>query len=372
MEQTELTSQANAADPATQRSRAATQAIVEDLRAKGLLYVTVPEASGGQGGSLGDAVRAVIDCAAQSGSAGLTFAMHLSQLYTLQRHSAGSAYLTQCLQELASEAALFASVASEVHTRGNIHASHSQIERTAEGAMARKTSSNTSYATEAGAFLVTSIDSSGKRPVQKLVLVRARDTVLTARHRNELLGMRGIDNRSWQFDFRFPEAGIFSGPFSTIASQTMTPATHILWAAVWSGIAETALAKARTFLTKECDPAAPETAVGLTTLSTLCNGHFTLNALIRDALAALSERQGKATSFVDAARINRLKIIGSDLAVEIVLGTLRICGLRGYAESGPYTQAEAVRDVLSGPLMVSNARLQSNTLGIERFVIERP
>ena len=90
-----------------------------------------------------------------------------------------------------------------------------------------------------------------------------------------------------------------------------------------------------------------------------------LNAMIRDNLVP-------ATPFAVAARINRLKIEGSDTACHIALGCLTLIGPRGYAEGGPYSLSEVVRDVLSGPLMVANARLQANTAGIDRYSEERP
>lgn len=71
-----------------------------------------------------------------------------------------------------------------------------------------------------------------------------------------------------------------------------------------------------------------------------------------------------------SARINRLKIIASQLVNEICDGVLRICGLRGYARGGPYSLAEEIGDALSAPLMVCNYRLMANNASVERFVDE--
>jgi hypothetical protein len=101
-------------------------------------------------------------------------------------------------------------------------------------------------------------------------------------------------------------------------------------------------------------------------LSTLRNQHYVLNAMIRDNLAP------NPSTFAAAAAINRLKIVGSEAARNIALACQQIIGLRAYAESGPYSLSEVVRDVISGPLMVANARLQANTAGIDRFSEERP
>jgi len=338
------------------------------LRTHRLVSLLAPRVQGGEGGGLAEAVQVVFDVASRSGSAGLTYAMHLSQVWSLVGHGAGSPYLMGVLAEVSEAQGLIASVASELRSHGNIHLSHNRIVPDEAGGRLSKDTTNTSYAPEASAFLATALDGEGARPVQRLVLVRAADTVMRERHRNHLLGMNGIDNRSWSFDFRFPMQAVLDEPFPAIASRTMTPATHILWAAVWSGIAASALGKARQVVKQM----GTDGAHAGQTLSELRNRHFLINTLIRDALAESTAHDGRVVSLGGSARINRLKITASDLACEVVLGALKLCGLRGYAEGGSLSVAEEVRDVLSGPLMVSNARLQSNTLKIDRYSEERP
>ena len=82
--------------------------------------------------------------------------------------------------------------------------------------------------------------------------------------------------------FRYPRAAVFAEPFAAIASTTMTAATHLLWAALWSGLAARALDTARRYAKAEL-PEGAATPV-LTRLSDLRNRHYLLNALIRDNL----------------------------------------------------------------------------------------
>ncbi len=346
-------------DIARQIAEVPTGHLMDFLAESDLLALTVPLPLGGRGAPMADGVALTFDLARRSGSVGLTYAMHLAQIHTWAAHVGGSAYLADELRALIASGKLVASVVSEPGTGGNIHKATAVL---AEGL--QKDTSNTSYVPQAGAFLVTAMDDSGPKPVQRMVMVRADQTQATEKQRNFMMGMNAIHNAAWSFTFRYPPEAVFAEPFATIASATMTAATHLLWAAMWSGLAARALDTAQRYAKQELPPdiAAPV----MTRLSELRNRHYTLNALIRDNL------RPAITPFAAAAAINRLKITGSEIACEITLACLTITGLRGYAESGPYSLAEVVRDVLSGPLMVANARLQANTAGIDRYSDDRP
>lgn len=332
---------------------------------QGLLALTVAQDHGGAGLTLAHAVQVTFDLARRSGSAGLTYAMHTGQMHTLSAH-AKTPYLVDTLRHVVAARGLVASVVSEPETGGNIHRATAVLAPDGSAMTLHKTTSNTSYVPDAAAFLVTAMDTGGPRPVQRLVVVRADATTAVDVRRNHLMGMQGIDNRAWAFDFRFPPEAVMDAPFATIASATMTAATHLTWAALWSGLAARALDTASRFVKTELPADGPEAGLNLRLLSELRNQHYQLNAMIRDNLTPLPQ------PFAAAAAINRLKIAGSDLACHIVTQCLRITGLRGYAEGGPYALSEPLRDVLSGPIMVANARLQANTMGIDRYSPERP
>jgi len=324
-----------------------------------LLALTAPLDYGGKGQSMADAVALTFAMARRNGSAGLTFAMHTGQVHAWGAHVKGNAYLADQLRALIASRRLVASVVSEPQTGGDIHRATAEL-----GDVLQKTTSNTSYVPQAGAFLVTAMDLSGPRPVQRLVMVRADATDAREVRRNPLMGMTHIHNASWQFRFTYPPEAVFTEPFTTIASATMTQATHLLWAALWSGLAARALDTAHKFVKAELPP--DITAQMQVKLSELRNRHYVLNALIRDNLTPA------ASPLAAAANINRLKIVGSEAATEIALGCLNLIGLRAYAEHGPYSLSEVLRDTLSGPLMVANSRLQTNTASIDRYSDDRP
>jgi acyl-CoA dehydrogenase len=182
------------------------------------------------------------------------------------------------------------------------------------------------------------------------------------------LGMRGMLNRSYGFTARFGEAAIFDEPYPLIARATMTPTIHILWAALWSGMAAEALDRSRRFVAEEADEAtAPALSLELTRLGDL---HHAMNALIRDAIADQERPESVAVGIAATARIKRLKLLASNMVVEICIGAIKLIGLRAYALGGPYSLATLLRDALSAPIMVSNHRLATANAGIERFIEE--
>ncbi len=354
------------AEPAPCSAEARCDALISWVADHNFLALTVPIEYGGLGATLADGVQMVYEIARRSGSAGLTYAMHLGQIHTWASHVKSSPYLADQLRCVVAQRKLVASVVSEPETGGNIHKATAVMAHTGSGMELRKDTSNTSYVPHAGAFLVTAMEMVGDKPVQRLVVVRADATEAVEKRRNVLMGMQGIDNRSWSFTFRYPAEAVFAEPFSAIASATMTSATHLLWAALWSGLSARALDTAGRYAKKELPE--PTSGVVLTQLSELRNRHYILNALIRDNLPETRP----ASPFAASGQINRLKIVASETACDIVLACLQTVGFRGYAEGGPYSLSEPLRDVLSGPLMVSNARLQANTAGVDRYSEERP
>jgi acyl-CoA dehydrogenase len=187
-----------------------------------------------------------------------------------------------------------------------------------------------------------------------------------------MMGMQGILNRPYAFTASFEPEAIFSAPYPAIAGHTMTPSIHVLWAAMWSGLAAQALAKARQFVAMQ-----PANSDGCelmhAELSRLVNRHYVMNALVREAAlefdqAAVSNRS--AADLVGTARVKRLKVVCSELLDEICRGALCLIGLPGYAEEGPYSLSEVIRDSLSARIMISNNRLLLANGRVERFVEE--
>ena len=132
------------------------------------------------------------------------------------------------------------------------------------------------------------------------------------------------------------------------------------------------LDRAKAYVARELDDKSEVTPVVRHALTRLIDRHYTMNALIRDAIAEYEAETKDGLGFGPAARINRLKVVASELLNEICQGALGILGIRGYATGGPYSIAEPLADALSAPIMVSNLRLSMNNAKIEGFIDEMP
>ena len=65
-----------------------------------------------------------------------------------------------------------------------------------------------------------------------------------------------------------------------------------------------------------------------------------------------------------AVRINNLKISASEAAVEACQGALRVCGVSGYKNDGPFSIGRNLRDAHSAALMIANDRLYSTNASL--------
>jgi acyl-CoA dehydrogenase len=355
--------------------KAFADAILAQLAQDRLLWVV---ASGGDDEpplSLHDTAQITSEIARLSGSAGLIYAMHMSQALTLVRHSGNSAFLQGLLQRLVRDQVLVASGTSEKGVGGNIFGSVCTVAEGADGQLTiQKDSPNISYLDHAGAILITAIQpTSSDQTTQVLVAAEMDNITLQPGAAAGFLGMRGILNRPWAVTATFCKEAIFPTAYPQIARDTMTPSVHILWAALWSGLAGAALDKAKVAIAKA--PAADKEAAEIIRgeLSRLVDKHFMMNALVRDAIVAFDgdALQSDGMGMVHTARVKRLKVVCSDLLTDICLGALGLIGLPGYAEDGPLSLSEIVRDALSARVMISNYRLLASNAPIERYLTDK-
>lgn len=347
-------------------------AMILQMREDKLFSVSVSKELGGPGLGVADIARITFEIARQSGSAGLIYAMHMSQAYSLTTHG-NTPFLKDLQKRLHEDQLLIASGTSEKGPGGDILTSICEIDESGAKMSVVKESPNISYVDHAGLILVTAnrINAKGKK---KQVLIAAdvvRDK-FEAGFQAGLLGMRGIFNSSYKFEVEFAEEAIFAEDFASVARGSMTPSIQIFWAALWSGLSWHMIDKAKAFVAKEIPQDADITPVIEHEMTRVVDIHHTMNAMIRDAIGAYEARdQASDLGFGLSAQINRLKVNCSEQLNEIGQRCLGIIGIRGYAMGGPYSLAEPIADAMSAPIMVSNFRLTLNTSKIERFVDER-
>ena len=140
----------------------------------------------------------------------------------------------------------------------------------------------------------------------------------------------------------------------------MLPTSHILWAAVWLGLATSAVDTARAYIRAQARKAPGTTPPGALHLAGLIGTLEEFRALTRSASMEYQtniDDPDHCGSMGFALRMNALKVSASDLVVECVTKALRICGIAGYLEDSPYSLGRQLRDAHGAALMVSNDRL---------------
>lgn len=354
--------------------RAYVNALIARLRADRLVWAPAPGELGGLGCSTADLARITFHLARLSGSLGLIYAMHASQVLTLLRHGQ-SPFFEDLIRRLAADQALVASGTSEKGLGGDIFTSLCTVEPADDGAfVVTKESPNISYLDHARLVLLTAMQPGPRdRKTQVLIAAETERMEIAPGPDAQLMGMRGILNRPYRLTARFGEPAIFRQPYPAIARITMTPAIHILWAALWSGLAAASLAKAKDFVAERASKEAGAAEHLAAELSRLVDRHYALNALIRDAVQAYDHGgAADALDLVQSARAKRLKTQAAGLVQEICLGALALIGMQAYLERGPASLSQIIRDALSAPVMISNHRLVLANAPVERFIEETP
>ena len=352
-------------------ARAETDALLEQMRNDRLVWAMAPVERGGLGASFSDMARITARLARISGSLGLLYAMHASQAYTLLRHGDGSAHLEALTDRLIADQALVASGTSEKGVGGDVFGSTCVVEEHEDGALSvTKESPNISYLNHAGAVLVTAMRTTPTGKTQVLIAAETSRLAFESGPEAQMMGLRGMLNRPYSFTAQFAPGAVFSEDYPCIARETMTPTVHVLWAAMWSGLAAQALEKAKAFVAKS-PPSVEGGELMRIELSRLVNKHYTMNALVREAAVDFYQSDLDDSPPLDLARtanIKRLKVVCSELLEEICLGALGVIGFAAYAERGKFSLSEIIRDALSARVMISNNRLLLANGPIERFI----
>lgn len=355
------------ADDVDAEARFPSEAIAA-LRAAGVLAAPVPQHFGGAGCSMQQLALLCATLGQGCGSSGMVLAMHYNQVACLVRHGAEDAFFAQYLRDIVNHQTLLASMTSEVGTFGDTRSSICAVERQGERFVLNKDATTGSYCAEADAILVTCRrDADAASSDQLLVLVRREDATLTQTTTWDTLGMRGTCSPGFRLESSGPVAQIVPGSFAEIAAQTMVPYSHILWSALWWGIAADAVARAANYVRGEARKkpgTVPPTATRLAEVTTQLQAmrlQWQSLAQAFDDLENRPEAEQELAGMGWALRLNNLKIACSDAAPQIVHRALQILGVLGYKNDSPFSLGRHYRDVLSASLMISNERIAAKS-----------
>ena len=344
---------------------------VDALRRAQVLSAAVPAAYGGAGLTMRQLGSLCATLAQGCGSSGMVLAMHTIQVACIVRHAAGKPRLETFLREIVAQQLLLASITSEVGTFGDTRSSLCAVERLGSGDSARfrlnKEATTGSYCGQADAILVTARrDSDAPAGDQVLVLVRKADAQLTQTTTWDTLGMRGTCSPGFSLQSEGPLEHVLPVPFGDIAAQTMVPYSHILWAALWSGIASEAYNKAAGYVrsvARKSPGTVPPTAQGLAELSVQLQALRLQWQGVADEFDALPSTDA-LMSIGWALKFNRLKISASEAMPRIVHGALQIIGIMAYKNDSPLSLGRPYRDSLSASLMISNERINAKSAAL--------
>jgi acyl-CoA dehydrogenase len=350
---------------AESRFPAETLAALQAVRA---LSAPVPRELGGLGCSMRELADLCAVVAQGCGSSGMVLAMHYIQVACIARHGMESTYLRDYLEELTRNQYLLASMTSEVGTFGDTRTSICAIERDGERFKLVKDATTGSYCAHADGILVTCRRSGDAEPSdQILVLVRKEDYALQQTTSWDTLGMRGTCSPGFKLDSHGAAGQVIPGAFGDCSAQTMVPYSHILWAALWWGIAANAVARAAEFVraaARKSPGTVPPTAVRLAEAHEslqIMRHHWLSLAMEFDEITQRDTGMDELQAMGWALKMNNLKVTASEAAPRIVHQALQITGIVGYKNDSKFSVGRHFRDVLSAALMISNDRITAKS-----------
>jgi acyl-CoA dehydrogenase len=336
---------------------------VEALREEGALSALVPESLGGGGASFEAVADACFELGRGCGASAMVFAMHQIQVACMIRHLEGSPWFENYLREISDRQHLVASITSEVGTGGDMSKSVAAVSEPRDGVVSfEKQAPTVSYGDYADAFLTTLRRSPDAKPGdQVLALTRREQMKLEPQGTWDPLGMRGTCSPGYIASAEFEVDQIFSAPFSQISSESMTPASHILWSHVWLGISTDAFDRARAFVRAAAKRKPGEPLPAAIRLSELMSELSLLRAevslALREFCEASEEDRSRLSEMATILRFNNLKLAASEQAPRVCQGALGVCGIVGYKNDTPFSVGRHLRDTMSACLMVANERI---------------
>lgn len=329
------------------------------LRTSGALAALVPRSLGGPEVPPADIAAACYELARACPATGMVFAMHQIQVAALARHAGNSDWWTDRLREIAATQRLIASATSEVGVGGDLRSSKCALQMDAGSGTLTKHAPVISYGLAADDILATARRAEEAPPGdQQIVLLRRSEYALEQTSTWQALGMRGTCSHGFTLKARFPAEAVVPEAFARVATETMVPVSHLLWASVWLGVATDAVRRARTFARE--DARRTGRTGGNPRLAHLVARLHAFRSVVHDEVREFGARMADPDALGTmgyAIRVNNLKVNASEALVEIVQGAMVVAGIAGYRTDTPVTLGRSLRDALGALVMINNDRI---------------
>jgi acyl-CoA dehydrogenase len=333
-------------------------------RAQRLLGIMVPVELGGEGASISDVVDVCYVLGRACGSSAMIFAMHQIMVACLVRHARASAWHKALLRRLCAEQLLLASSTTDGQGGGDLRKSDCAVVRDGTRIGLTKSATVMSYGAQADAIVTTARRAPDAPATDQVLVAFPRDQYsLEQLSAWDTLGMRGTCSAGFRLDAAGAADQALPEPYQTIHAHTVMPVAHLTWSAVWSGIAASAVERARLFVRKAARGKSGQLPPGAAHLTRARASLSVLRATVTSALRRYEAIQddGRALEGLEfQTTMNLLKVNASELSIAVVAGTLQACGLAGYRNDGDFSVARHLRDALSSSVMINNDRILGN------------
>ncbi len=262
--------------------------------------------------------------------------MHQIQVACILHHGRHSKFFDAYLRRLVDEQLLLASATTEVGIGGDLRTSLCCVQASGQGFELEKKAPVISYALASDAILLTARRHPGADSSDQVqVLLEKGQYELEEMTVWDTLGFRGTCSAGFTLRGGGHLAQVLPASFSTVLAHTMHPYSHLSWGSLWLGMATDAVAKARSAVRAKLldDPSTPPpSALRLAETDELL---FQMRSVIHGTLAEYeellsSDDDDARSQFGFSVRVNNVKVITSDLLVEIVRRALQIVGISGY------------------------------------------
>lgn len=338
---------------------------VDAMRAERLLSIQISPGLSGEGASISDIAEVCSLIGQTCAASAMVFAMHQIKASSLVSHGQDSDWHRAFMRRIADEQLLLASATTEGGIGGNLRNSICAIAVEGDRCRLEKDATVISYGAYADAILITSRSHADAASTDQVMTVFTRDQYTLERtHVWDTLGMRGTCSDGYLFKGEAPAAQILPKPFAEIAAQSMLATSHLLWSAVWYGIAVNAMARAQAFVRAAARRSPGQTPPGALRLAEASSLLQMLKSNVVEGLREFEAAKAdpdRLSSMGFAVAMNNLKIGSSETILTIINHAMLICGIIGYKNGTPFSLGRHLRDAHSAQLMISNDRILGNT-----------
>ncbi len=338
---------------------------IDAMKAERLMGIQIPVDCGGEGRSTSEIAELCTVIAQGCAASAMIFAMHQIKVSSLVSHGTDASWHREFMSGICDEQLLLGSATTEGGIGGNLRNSICAIEVDGDRCRLEKDATVISYGKQADAILVTSRAHKDAPPSDQVMTVFLKDQyTLEQTHVWDTLGMRGTCSDGFLFKGEAPAEQILPKPFAEIAAQSMLASSHLLWSALWYGIAVDAFTKAQTFIRAAARKAPGTQPPGLVPLAEMSSQLQVIRSNIQAGLVSYEQAlkdPDRLSSMGFAVAMNNVKIASSEMILPVIHQALRICGIMGYKNGTPFSLGRHLRDAHSAELMISNDRILGNT-----------